>query len=139
MPDETAALRRGPDRVDVAQLGVSQQRILLDHHVEAVTLEQLCDRLHVVALIDLDHRLADLRPIVRVEPAQHIQLALFDVDLEQVDALDLLLRDDARERAQPGRYRKERADRKSTRLNSSHDQISYAVFCLKKKKNKIQT
>src|SRR5206468_12383962 len=29
-------------------------------------------------------------------------------------------------------------DRKSTRLNSSHDQISYAVFCLKKKKkNKI--
>src|SRR2546427_7062135 len=27
-----------------------------------------------------------------------------------------------------------RADRKSTRLNSSHSQISYAVFCLKKKK-----
>src|SRR2546421_9323707 len=27
-------------------------------------------------------------------------------------------------------------DRKSTRLNSSHDQISYAVFCLKKKKIK---
>src|SRR2546430_6473969 len=30
------------------------------------------------------------------------------------------------------------ADRKSTRLNSSHSQISYAVFCLKKKK-KTQT
>src|SRR2546430_11382508 len=29
------------------------------------------------------------------------------------------------------------ADRKSTRLNSSHSQISYAVFCLKKKKNKV--
>ena len=28
-------------------------------------------------------------------------------------------------------------DRKSTRLNSSHTVISYAVFCLKKKKNKI--
>src|SRR5438105_7830351 len=28
------------------------------------------------------------------------------------------------------------ADRKSTRLNSSHEWISYAVFCLKKKKNK---
>src|SRR2546430_7430954 len=27
------------------------------------------------------------------------------------------------------------ADRKSTRLNSSHSQISYAVFCLKKKNN----
>src|SRR2546430_11936961 len=31
------------------------------------------------------------------------------------------------------------ADRKSTRLNSSHSQISYAVFCLKKKKNILKT
>src|SRR2546428_9112241 len=30
-------------------------------------------------------------------------------------------------------------DRKSTRLNSSHDQISYAVFCLKKKKKNALT
>src|SRR2546430_6210528 len=29
-------------------------------------------------------------------------------------------------------------DRKSTRLNSSHSQISYAVFCLKKKRNPLQ-
>src|SRR2546428_5923058 len=29
-------------------------------------------------------------------------------------------------------------DRKSTRLNSSHDQISYAVFCLKKKKKQMK-
>src|SRR5688572_32513827 len=33
----------------------------------------------------------------------------------------------------PG-LRRECGDRKSTRLNSSHSQISYAVFCLKKKK-----
>src|SRR5688572_31340248 len=32
-----------------------------------------------------------------------------------------------------------RKDRKSTRLNSSHSQISYAVFCLKKKKKKKLT
>src|SRR5438552_9143449 len=32
--------------------------------------------------------------------------------------------------------RRRRRDRKSTRLNSSHQIISYAVFCLKKKKNK---
>src|SRR5688572_31030902 len=32
----------------------------------------------------------------------------------------------------------ERGDRKSTRLNSSHSQISYAVFCLKKKKKKTK-
>src|SRR2546427_5054011 len=30
-------------------------------------------------------------------------------------------------------------DRKSTRLNSSHSQISYAVFCLKKKKKKARS
>src|SRR5438270_12715904 len=34
------------------------------------------------------------------------------------------------------RKRPSRIDRKSTRLNSSHSQISYAVFCLKKKKKK---
>src|SRR2546428_2401356 len=34
--------------------------------------------------------------------------------------------------------RHENPDRKSTRLNSSHDQISYAVFCLKKKKDKTR-
>src|SRR2546427_6610937 len=32
----------------------------------------------------------------------------------------------------------EDGDRKSTRLNSSHSQISYAVFCLKKKKRQAQ-
>src|SRR3712207_8835344 len=36
-------------------------------------------------------------------------------------------------RHRPGAVR--RADRKSTRLNSSHANISYAVFCLKKKTN----
>src|SRR6266705_4100413 len=38
-------------------------------------------------------------------------------------------------RAEPG-HRLGEADRKSTRLNSSHRTISYAVFCLKKKKKK---
>src|SRR5205085_10781877 len=34
------------------------------------------------------------------------------------------------------RVAEQQEDRKSTRLNSSHSQISYAVFCLKKKKKK---
>src|SRR2546422_7998803 len=38
-----------------------------------------------------------------------------------------------------GRRVRIEADRKSTRLNSSHGYISYAVFCLKKKKNKNTT
>src|SRR2546430_8714737 len=40
-------------------------------------------------------------------------------------------------RSRPGEIGKR--DRKSTRLNSSHSQISYAVFCLKKKKTTIST
>src|SRR6266567_7156020 len=41
-------------------------------------------------------------------------------------------------RCRPWRLRPRRRDRKSTRLNSSHSQISYAVFCLKKKKKNIK-
>src|SRR2546430_5182672 len=37
--------------------------------------------------------------------------------------------------AHRGHFFRKARDRKSTRLNSSHSQISYAVFCLKKKKN----
>src|SRR5262245_65046943 len=40
------------------------------------------------------------------------------------------------ERRVPARGRPEGLDRKSTRLNSSHLGISYAVFCLKKKKKR---
>src|SRR2546422_3287086 len=45
---------------------------------------------------------------------------------------------DARSRhggAEHGQLRRHGGDRKSTRLNSSHGYISYAVFCLKKKKS----
>src|SRR5688572_31116980 len=45
--------------------------------------------------------------------------------------------DDARGGHRPrAKALRQRQDRKSTRLNSSHSQISYAVFCLKKKKSK---
>src|SRR2546430_9174327 len=44
---------------------------------------------------------------------------------------------DERDPALRVRRRAARRDRKSTRLNSSHSQISYAVFCLKKKKKKV--
>src|SRR5688572_30896031 len=44
-----------------------------------------------------------------------------------------------RTRGQTGDPRRGIRDRKSTRLNSSHSQISYAVFCLKKKKKTNNT
>src|SRR5690606_41073315 len=42
-----------------------------------------------------------------------------------------------RRRPRARRRGRSRPDRKSTRLNSSHVKISYAVFCLKKKRNTI--
>src|SRR3712207_7509887 len=45
---------------------------------------------------------------------------------------------DAKLRKALNRERSNVGDRKSTRLNSSHANISYAVFCLKKKKTKKQ-
>src|SRR5689334_24786600 len=42
-----------------------------------------------------------------------------------------------RSRFHAGMTDQRETDRKSTRLNSSHSSISYAVFCLKKKKNNI--
>src|SRR2546430_3403750 len=48
---------------------------------------------------------------------------------------------DPRQRAvcAPDARRRDVRDRKSTRLNSSHSQISYAVFCLKKKTREMTT
>src|SRR5690242_21238435 len=54
-----------------------------------------------------------------------------DVDVAAVDVDAEVARERLRE-VQP-----EGVDRKSTRLNSSHMSISYAVFCLKKKKEKL--
>src|SRR2546422_7383358 len=53
-----------------------------------------------------------------------------DVPDERTGMRDRFRLDDYRH----GRWRRELQDRKSTRLNSSHGYISYAVFCLKKKK-----
>src|SRR2546430_3113244 len=60
----------------------------------------------------------------RVDPVIHVdrradRIARVD-DLQEIQRLD--------------GFREPAQDRKSTRLNSSHSQISYAVFCLKKKK-----
>src|SRR5256885_12844360 len=64
----------------------------------------------------LQHRVGDLGIVVHVR-GDHVQR------IEEKMRLQLHL-----QRRQP-------RDRKSTRLNSSHLVISYAVFCLKKKKN----
>src|SRR5947208_8851596 len=62
----------------------------------------------------------------------HDALPIFRGDRGQDDRPSLSLRS----RREPS-YDPLRIDRKSTRLNSSHQIISYAVFCLKKKKKNI--
>src|SRR3712207_8985165 len=57
------------------------------------------------------------------------------------DGVTVLQRHPAEQEGEPGRFSPDKVegllelDRKSTRLNSSHANISYAVFCLKKKTN----
>src|SRR2546430_17322791 len=67
--------------------------------------------------------------VFAVLPAENGQQALELLDGQQVDAIltDLQM-------ASTCWPSSSSRDRKSTRLNSSHSQISYAVFCLKKKK-----
>src|SRR5207302_9683277 len=57
------------------------------------------------------------------------RLAILGVELDH-DVVQFVV---ARERADPAAAEERQTDRKSTRLNSSHVKISYAVFCLKKK------
>src|SRR5438034_5409015 len=59
----------------------------------------------------------------------HVEKALQQVLILRVAALHC-----GRQERLPVLQREARRDRKSTRLNSSHTVISYAVFCLKKKK-----
>src|SRR2546430_17714422 len=73
--------------------------------------------------------LHDALPILTLQAFHHAQplacvaLAPVTTDGQNAVAVDLL-----------ADVLRGTADRKSTRLNSSHSQISYAVFCLKKKK-----
>src|SRR3712207_8777194 len=55
-------------------------------------------------------------------------------EAELEEALDRFTEEWNRGTPDRARFEKEYLDRKSTRLNSSHANISYAVFCLKKKK-----
>src|SRR5688572_31592040 len=85
-------------------------------------------------LNDLGHHLVPAKSgseALRQCLQQDFALILLDVLMPDMDGFEVakLIRDRARSR---------HTDRKSTRLNSSHSQISYAVFCLKKKKTGIR-
>src|SRR2546430_8689676 len=100
-----------------------ERRTADEHAVELRFREQLGDVLEIHAAAVQD---AGLRHAAGGEPAANLA-----VHLGGVPGRGILAGAD-----RPHRLvcRRDLADRKSTRLNSSHSQISYAVFCLKKKK-----
>src|SRR2546429_4416550 len=65
-------------------------------------------------------------------------LSLHDALPIYAQALDARMRIKIEPAGHAGKIASVGPDRKSTRLNSSHGYISYAVFCLKKKKKKIK-
>src|SRR5206468_10803052 len=88
---------------------------------------------HVLLLEQVERELlvVEVRQCARIDPDERVHRPAGRGEREKA-----ALRDRARDR--PARLvqppaRGDELDRKSTRLNSSHDQISYAVFCLKKK------
>src|SRR2546427_217969 len=93
-------------------LKTEDHRVVLGHVVLVLLLEEFHDRLAA---------LSDATGLVRHERAARIRL-------EQMGPEVVHARHEER------RPEWTHTDRKSTRLNSSHSQISYAVFCLKKKK-----
>src|SRR6478752_6391243 len=107
-----------------SQVLLRQQRVLarpLDHRQQAA---HAGDLLHLLLDEPLDELLARVIAVLACQRGQTADLL----------GHPLLLR--KRQRHRLDHVREARADRKSTRLNSSHGYISYAVFCLKKKKNK---
>src|SRR5690625_2368197 len=72
----------------------------------------------------------DRQHLILSDPGADLQVAPLRTRLHQLD-VEAQLGPQARARRPGG---DQREDRKSTRLNSSHVAISYAVFCLKKKK-----
>src|SRR2546430_13628892 len=77
-------------------------------------------------------RLVRLRALILLdEPLQQEYVAII------VNPCPYFLVRDCRHRPVGRWHHGARRDRKSTRLNSSHSQISYAVFCLKKKNTQI--
>src|SRR5438876_6562028 len=69
-------------------------------------------------------------PWDREQTHQSLRTYLLEEAYEVLEALD---------KGNDAKFAEEMGDRKSTRLNSSHPSISYAVFCLKKKNKLLKT
>src|SRR2546421_13022217 len=111
-----SAVRAAIERLSRAQPGA--------YHVVSCYLKlEPRDKTRGKYLIKIKNRIRDALAALQRQELERALRAQVAADLERVQAYF----------GEPTRLPPARGDRKSTRLNSSHDQISYAVFCLKKK------
>src|SRR5439155_12585999 len=130
-----AELARLPERPDLLQERIDH---IAEHRVERVQRERLVEPHADLADVALGRRGEDCVDVLARRPRSR-DIGLAEQQRGLADPISL-----AEPRAQPFDPRDvplavaalpARRDRKSTRLNSSHVAISYAVFCLKKKKH----
>src|SRR5690625_1059016 len=122
---DLASGRIGLDPFDDEMIQPSSVDVRLDHYF------RLFDN-HKYPVIDPSLPQPELTRLVEVDPEESFMLHPGEFVL--ASTLEVVtLGDDVAARLEG---KSSLGDRKSTRLNSSHVAISYAVFCLKKKKNK---
>src|SRR5207247_7406888 len=84
---------------------------------------------------DENDRVGARLAVLRNQPAFDLQINLGGENLDAGGNADQGRNLESFQRADEGQNKDREQDRKSTRLNSSHEWISYAVFCLKNKNN----
>src|SRR5688572_23861891 len=104
LPYQQPVLRRS-NRVNVTERCILEPGILFDDEVKPVPFEQSHNAAEELLKINFQDDLLDLLPVTLLDPIENLQLALFDVDLEKIDALDLLLVHHARQAPQSSRKR----------------------------------
>src|SRR2546422_10019193 len=117
-------------------LRASQEMNVMKSKAEKLLVVESGDALreHIVAVLsDAGYEVStDYRDGMKSILAFHPDAVVLGANPPQLDCCDLLSQIKGSEHTQYIRV-----DRKSTRLNSSHGYISYAVFCLKKKKDTL--
>src|SRR5690554_7651111 len=90
----------------------------------------------VDGIVDLNVEQQIERPQLKITPKRDL-LAKYGISLNEFsDIISVMLAGEVISQVYESNRTYDLTDRKSTRLNSSHVRISYAVFCLKKKKKK---
>src|SRR5947207_3191563 len=113
------SVETAPGRISYTEQGTGPvalfvHGVLLNGHLWRNQLSQLSDTRRCIAVDLLAHGETEIAPGQDVSVTANARMLESFLDALSIDQVDL--------------------DRKSTRLNSSHTVISYAVFCLKKKK-----